>query len=196
MPQRPARISIVVPAALTLGLALARAAAVAPIADPLGAPLPAGLRLELPPGYLLAAPLFTLWDGVSMLSMRRLEGFLAGLALLYLLSRVLRAVRRRQVSVFGEIAALALGLAGLAAFIAGGLLWHRPMAALAGAEADQVVTDFHTHTRASHDVGGTLMDDYDLAANLEWHRRAGFHATFLTDHNTPTRLDGVAGGVI
>ena len=192
MPQRPARQVIAVPLALTAGLLLAQAAAVPPLADPLGQPLPDGLRLALPWGYLLAAPLFTFWDGVSMLSMERLEGFLAGTALLFVLARVLLALVRRRATIRGELAALAIGLVSLGAFIAAGLLWHRPMAALAGAPADQAVVDFHTHTRASHDVGGTLMDGYDLPANLAWHRRAGFDAAFITDHNlvTPPAAEG------
>jgi hypothetical protein len=69
------------------------------------------------------------------------------------------------------------------------------MARLAGASADEAVVDFHTHTRASHDVGGTLMDGYDAAANLAWHHRAGFDAAFLTDHNTVTRVPGPDPGI-
>ena len=193
MAQRPARPGIAAPLLLTLGLALALAAGTAPLGDPLGGPLPQGVHLALPWGYLMAAPLFTLWDGVSMLSMRRLEGFLAGTALLFALWRVTRGLRRRGVTVPGEIAALGGALALLAGFIAGGMLWHRPMASLAGVPAEEAVVDFHSHTRASHDVGGTLMDRYDAAANLAWHRRAGFDAVFLTDHNTMTWPAGPPG---
>jgi hypothetical protein len=190
MSRRPARPGLAVPLALSAGLALARAMAAAPLADPLGAPLPPDIHLTLPGVYLAAAPLFTLWDGVSMLSLRRLEGFLYGLALLYVVWRVLRAVRQRRVGILAELGALAVGVALLAAFVAGGLLWHRPMASLAGTPADAAAVDFHSHTRASHDVGGTLMDRYGAGANLAWHRRAGFDAVFITDHNTVTRAPG------
>lgn len=174
------------PLAPTAGILLAQALAAAPLSDPLGDPLPEGLRLALPWSYLLLAPLFTLWDGVSMLSMRRLHGFLLGLALLYPLVRLALGLARRRGSVRRELIALAVAVLGLAGFIAAGLLWHRPMAALTGVPPDDAVVDFHTHTNASHDVGGTLMDGYDAAANLRWHRRAGFDAAFLTDHNTVT----------
>ncbi len=184
MASRPSRNSVVLPVALTVGLALARLWAVPPLSDPLGAPFPEALHLALPWSYLLAAPLFDLWDGVSMLSMRRLGGFLTGLLLLYVLWRVLRAVAWKGTTVGRELIALGLSLAGLAAFIVAGLLWHRPMAALAGTSGDQVVVDFHTHTNRSHDVAGTAMRDYDVASNLRWHRRAGFDAAFITDHNT------------
>lgn len=194
MPQRRTRPSLVLPAVLTAGILLAQALAVPALADPLGDPLPQGLRLALPWSYLLLAPLFTLWDGVSMLSMSRLHGFLVGLALLYAAVRLALALARRRTRLRRELVSLGTAVLALAAFVAGGLLWHRPMAALAGATADEAVVDFHTHTRASHDVGGTLMDGYDAGANLRWHRRAGFDATFLTDHNTVTRAAGNGAG--
>ena len=128
-----------------------------------------------------------------MLSMRRLGGFLTGLLLLYALWRVLRGLARRGTTVGRELLALGLGLAGLAAFIATGLLWHRPMAALAGTGPDQVVVDFHSHTQRSHDVAGTAMSDHDVASSLRWHRRAGFDAAFITDHNTVGPLAAGAG---
>jgi len=195
MSQRLVRPSLVLPVVLTAGVLLAQALAVAPLADPLGDPLPEGLRLVLPWSYLLLAPLFTLWDGVSMLSMGRLHGFLLGLALLYPLARLALALGRQRTSVRRELISLGAALLALAGFIAGGLLWHRPMAALAGAAPNEAVVDFHTHTRASHDVGGTLMDGYDASANLRWHRRAGFDAAFLTDHNTVTPAPGISLGV-
>lgn len=194
MPQRRTRTSLVLPAVLTAGILLAQALAVPALADPLGDPLPQGLRLALPWSYLLLAPLFTLWDGVSMLSMSRLHGFLVGVALLYAAVRLALALAGRRTGLGRELVSLGAAVLALIAFIAGGLLWHRPMAALAGAAADQAVVDFHTHTRASHDVGGTLMDGYDAGANLRWHRRAGFDATFLTDHNTVTRAAGNGAG--
>ncbi len=184
MTQRRTRLALSFPLALTLGLALARAWAVPSLSDPLGAPLPHGLSLTLPWSHLAAAPLFTLWDGVSMLSLSRLKGFLIGSLLLFLLWRLVRAIGRRGTTLGRELGAFLLGILALAAFIAAGLLWHRPMAALAGAGADRIVADFHTHTNRSHDVAGTAMDGYDVTANLRWHRRAGFDAAFITDHNT------------
>jgi hypothetical protein len=197
MALRTTRRSIALPAALTLGLALARLWSAPPLSDPLGPPLPPGLHLSLPWLYVLAAPLFDLWDGTSMLNMRRLTGFLTGLLLLFALWRILRGLVRRGTTVGRELLALLASLAGLAAFIAAGLLWHRPMAALAGAGPDLVVVDFHSHTNRSHDVTGTAMGGYDVAANLRWHHRAGFDAAFITDHNTVGPLasgDGLSIG--
>ncbi|MBA2457808.1 MAG: hypothetical protein H0V43_02490, partial [Gemmatimonadales bacterium] len=144
MTQRRTRLALTFPLALTLGLALARVWGVPSLSDPLGAPLPDGLSLTLPWSHMAVAPLFTLWDGVSMLSLGRLKGFLIGSLLLFLLWRLGRAIGWRGTTPGRELGAILLGILALAAFIAAGLLWHRPMAALAGAGADRIVADFHT----------------------------------------------------
>jgi hypothetical protein len=145
---------------------------------------------------MLLAPLFSLWDGLSMLSMTRLHGFLAGLAVLYVVWRAAHTLRRpasgsepHPWTTLRREAAVLLGtVVGLAGFLAAGLLWHRPMAARAGPEPDEIAFDVHSHTNASHDVRGTLMKGFDTDANLRWHRRAGFDAVFVTDHNTTAGL--------
>ncbi|MGH7497344.1 MAG: hypothetical protein ACREL3_00660, partial [Gemmatimonadales bacterium] len=186
-----------VPLALSAALLAARIAAVPELSDPTGAALSPSLHLHEPLVYLLLAPLFSLWDGVSMLSMSRLGGFLAGIAILYLLWRLGHALRgvwklqrwswRQEVVVFGA------SLASLVAFIMLGLLWHRPMMSLAGADPDDIIVDFHSHTNVSHDVRNTLMRGFDTEANLRWHRRAGFDAVFITDHNTVSGLGHPVG---
>jgi hypothetical protein len=185
-----------------VGLLAARAVAVAPLADPLGSPLPPQLNLSAPWPYLLFAPVFTLWDGVSMLSMSRLKGLLLGLPLLYLAWRIAIGIRRRgdpagpARTLRRELVALLAATGAFILFVLAGALWHRPMLALAGVPAGEVVADFHSHTNVSHDVRGTAMRGYDIAANLRWHRRAGFDAAFITDHNTiargPAEIDGTA----
>jgi len=123
-----------------------------------------------------------------MLSMSRLHGFLIGLALLFGGWRVLRLVVRRRLSLGDERRALVGALVALAAFLAGGLISHRPMIRLAGAKPEVAVVDFHSHTNASHDVRGTAMGRFDTEKNLAWHERAGFDAVFVTDHNTTAGL--------
>jgi hypothetical protein len=178
----PARFRYTVPALLTAGLLAARAAAVAPLTDPVHGAAPAELYLSTPFLYALLAPLFTLWDGISMLGMSRLRGFLIGCALLYAVWRAVRALVRGT-SWRREIAVLAVSLALFVAFVVGGALWQRPMLALAGAAPDDVVVDYHSHTNRSRDVRKSLVRDFDATANLRWHDRAGFDAVFLTDHN-------------
>jgi hypothetical protein len=119
-----------------------------------------------------------------MLSMSRLQGFVLGLALLFLAWRIGRAFQRRRLVLREELRALIGGVVLLALFVGGGLLSHRPMLRLEGQGPNRVAVDFHTHTSASHDVRGTAVAGYDTEANLEWHQRAGFDAVFVTDHNT------------
>jgi hypothetical protein len=173
---------------LTLGLLAARVASAPALSDPLGGPLPAALRLFAPSSYLVLSPIYSLWDGVAMLSMSRLRGFLIGLALLFVACRVLRLILRRRLSLRDERRALVGAVVALAAFVAGGLISHRPMLRLGGAPRGVAVVDFHSHTNASHDVRGTAMGRFDTEKNLAWHRRAGFDAVFVTDHNTTAGL--------
>jgi hypothetical protein len=182
-----------IPLALTAALLAARVFAAPPLIDPVGGALPGGLHLQAPPLYLVFGPLFSIWDGASMLSMTRLHGFLLGTALIYLLWRLGRLALRRPVRPLRELGVLGASLAGFALFLALGILWHRPMLALVGAGPDRAVVDFHSHTNVSHDVRGTLMSDFSVSANLAWHRRAGFDAVFVTDHNTIAPPAAVAG---
>ena len=187
---------------MTAGLLAARLAAAPALSDPLGSSLPPSLHLATPWLYGVFAPLFSLWDGVSMLSMLRLRGFLNGLLVGYLLWRGGRALwwqfawsdapaprspLRRELKLFAGSILLVL------LFVAVGLLWHRPMLALTGLDPDDAAVDFHSHTNVSHDVRNTLMKGYDTEANLRWHRRAGFDAVFITDHNTIEGLRPHAG---
>jgi hypothetical protein len=199
MNQRPILVRIAVPLGLTALLLCARLVSVPALSDPVAGPAPPSLSLTVPWLYLILAPLFTLWDGASMLSMTRLYGFLIGLVGLYLAWRVGSLVFRRKraadpragSSILKEIRFLAVSLLLLAGFLVGGALWHRPMLALRGADPRDIVTDFHSHTNVSHDVRGTLMNGFDTDANLRWHTRAGFDATFITDHNT---VEGLKAG--
>ena len=171
-----------------MGLLAARLAAAPMLSDPLGRPLPAGVHLAPPSSYLVLSPVYSLWDGVAMLSMSRLEGFLLGLALLYAVGRIVRLIRRRRLVVREEGGALLAAVVALGAFILGGLISHRPTLELVGTGRDVAVVDFHSHTNASHDVRGTAMARFDTKKNLAWHRRGGFDAVFVTDHNTTAGL--------
>ena len=160
--------------------------------------VPPELYLKIPWTYLILAPLFSLWDGVSMLSMSRLIGFLIGLVVVYLAWRVIQVVtwhthQRERIghSLLRELGVLALSLVLFLAFLVVGALWHRPMLSLAGTDSRDMVVDFHSHTNASHDVKDTWMRGFDAEANRRWHTRGGFDAAFITDHNVNSRQSRV-----
>jgi hypothetical protein len=175
-------------------------AAAPALTDPVLGTLPQSIHLSIPPIYLLLAPVFTVWDGISMLSMSRLRGFLQGLVGLYVLWRLGRWWLNRSFSRllvnrttwFTEVRALLLGTVAFVLFVAVGALWHRPMLSLSGVPSGMKVVDFHSHTNISHDVRGTLMKGFDAEANRRWHGRAGFDAVFLTDHNLVSHESRVA----
>lgn len=199
------RRPLLVASAFTLALAAARVFGTPAISDPTGAALPAGLHLHFPALNLLLAPLFDSWDGISMLGMRQLRAFFIWSAVGMVVWRVTRAGARRSgartlggsraperlsvgASLLRETFLIIGGIVALGLFGLIGLVWHRPMVSIAGVPYGSVVVDLHTHTNVSHDVQGTLMNGFDAEAARRWHRRGGFDAFFITDHN---RVDGI-----
>ena len=188
-----------IPVVLALLLFAARLNGVPALSDPVQGTIPPSLHQSVPLLYLLFAPVFTLWDGISMLSLSRLRGFLLGLAVCYVGWRLIHWWVRRNTargapgrpSWARELRVLLLAALGFVLFVVIGAIWHRPMVSLAGVPPGWSVVDFHSHSNRSHDVRGTLMRGFDLEANRRWHARAGFDAAFLTDHNLVSREPGV-----
>ena len=164
--------------------------------------------LHHPPGYLLGAPLFGLWDSLSLLAVTQHYAVLATLALLYLAWRLAAAARRRSRALTDDPDAArpsrasparpplprhlarealyaAAALAALLTFYAAAALIPRPMVAIRLASPDLVAVDFHSHTNHSHD-GWSL---FTAARNRAWHEAGGFHAAYVTDHYTWAGVD-------
>lgn len=175
-------------AGVALAIVAAWAAPVPALANPLGSALPAAWRLHRSLGYAILAPLVTLWDQIAMLPISRLTGLLAGLGLVYLGWRIQVRLTQRfrwPRAVLRECWVLVMTVAGFATLVLLGLVWHgRPVARLAGLAADELTVEIHSHTNASHDVRGVLVDGFDAAASRDWHERAGVDLLFITDHNT------------
>lgn len=173
---------------LTLGVALGQLLRLPELSDPLGAPLPPDWQLGSPLLVTVLAPLFSLWDGVAMLSRSRLSGFLLGLAVGYLAWRlIVRRQRRVRIGrvIAEEVAALVGGVAALLLFVGVGMAWNtRPSRPLTGLSPDEFTMEVHSHTGVSHDVQQWPVSGFDLAASRRWHGRAGFDLLFITDHNT------------
>lgn len=151
------------------------------------------VALHLPGAYLALAPLASLLDTLSILTVRQHVAFGASLILGVLLiarpwrNRERRAGRgsptQRHVRAAGRVVAVvAVTLAMLATFYAAASVLPRPMASLRlapEAASRTVVVDFHSHTDASHDG----RRGFTAEANRAWHRAAGFDAAYITDHN-------------
>lgn len=142
--------------------------------------------LHHPTGYLLGAPLFGLWDTLSLLAVSQHYAVLATLVLLYPAWRLVAArTSRRRVRIAREVLLAMAALAALLAFYAAAALIPRPMAAIRLAAPDLVAVDFHSHTNHSHD-GWSL---FTAAHNRAWHEAGGFHAAYVTDHYTWAGVD-------
>ncbi len=184
MPRRP----VVVAALFTALILGARLLFPAPaLSDPAGGALESTTSLSFPLLNLILAPLFDLWDGVTMLAMPRLHAFLFGAILLVAVWSIVASADGWKVRWGWATLRLALGLAWLVLFVLVGAAWRRPMAHLVGAPENRMVADLHSHTTVSHDVEGWLQDDFDLDASQAWHARGKFDLFFVTDHN---RIDG------
>ncbi len=127
--------------------------------------------LDFPLSYVLLAPFSVLADFLSFNSTRQHIIWLVYLLAAYWLFPAKRALR-----------GYAVYLSALLAFLTWGALWPRPAASLRAPENDLAIVDFHSHTTLSHD-GRRVYPPFTPERNRLWHRRQGFDASFITDHN-------------
>ena len=178
VPQIRAR-SLLIP--LVLSLLLLSVRGVSPITDSAGGPPPAGVTLHLPGWYLASSPVSRLLDAMSILSTAQSIAVFATLAVIVVAVTLLRRTSR---PLWKRIAiALALLLLTLGAFEAAVVFAPRPMAQLRVNDPDVVIVDFHSHTGTSHDVRKSFTHE----DNRDWHRGAGFHVGYISDH---VKFDG------
>ena len=156
--------------------------------------------LHHPPGYLLGAPLFGLFDSVSLLTLRQHYALVLTLIVLYLAHRLVAAWTSRTRSRMAapgtprpslprraarEALFAVAALATLLAFYATAALFPRPMTAIRLADPDLIAVDFHSHTNHSHDG----WSRFTAARNRAWHEAGGFGAAYITDHYTWAGVD-------
>ena len=137
-----------------------------------------------PLAYLVGAPLFGVWDSLSLLALSQHYAVLVTLVVLYLAS-VVRARRWRSgrslpVWALREVGRAGLALVALLAFYAAGMLLPRPMTGIELRGEDRLAIDFHSHTRYSHDGWDLFTPD----RNRAWHEAGGFDVAYVTDHYT------------
>jgi len=166
-----------VPLVLSATLVLAQVFHVSSLIDVATGREAEGAHLAYPLSHVLLAPLTLTADWLNGGSRADLIGFGAWVLLAFVLCRAAFGGRPRRV--LRELAWLAGLLAALGAFVAWGALARRPIPRLLTADSSLIVFDVHSHTSLSHDG----RRGFGVAANAEWHARAGFDAAFVTDHN-------------
>ncbi len=134
--------------------------------------------LDRPTLYVIFAPLSNTLDALTFFSMARAQWALIVWVLALAAWGALRrspaplTVRRRTGrALAGPLVIVLLGTAAV--------LLPRPVPRLTTTDAAGTVIDYHTHTEASHDG----RPGWTLARMAAWHRRQGFEATYVTDHN-------------
>jgi hypothetical protein len=141
---------------------------------------PAGdAEVTRPVLYLLAAPVSSVLDAVTFLSMARAIWFLVcWIVVLAGVGAMLPGTRGRRI--FRGV----LGVLVPCAVAAAAVLLPRPVPRLTTAELPEsglTIVDYHSHTERSHDG----RPGWTLERLAEWHADQGFQAAYVTDHNAP-----------
>ena len=188
--ERAHRARIRWPLGLSVLFVVMGAYAVSPLIEAVTGATPADGVLQRPLAYVLFAPLCTVSDALTGLSVPQHVALLGSGFVIYAVCRARYCQSCRTVRGWREIlqfiAAFGLVVAAYAAI----LLLPRPMSALMVRDGDKVVVDFHSHTNASWDG----RRSFDAAANRRWHHDAGFNVAYITDHATVAGANAAAIG--
>jgi hypothetical protein len=149
-----------------------------------------------PPAFLIGAPLFGVWDSLSLLTASQHYAVVLTLVAAYILVRLVRLVRLRAprtgrglvARATGETVSAFAALGALLAFYAAGLLVPRPMVGIELTDPELISVDFHSHTMYSHDGWGL----FTARRNRAWHEGGGFDVGYVTDHYTWRGVDAAA----
>ena len=135
------------------------------------------VALGEPAAYLALIPFTKLLDELTLLTDRQHIGLLISVFTLLAVLALISVARkqhapRRAATQLGKRVLLLLALYAI------GALAPRPMRPLVAASEDLLLFDVHSHTEQSHD-GRKWWTTESLGS---WHAGAGFHVTYLTDH--------------
>ena len=172
---------------ITLAVILSSGLAVQPVRDAATLGDVAEAYLVRPFGYVAMAPLSTVLDMLTLMSVNQHIALVAAALVLF---AVWRVVRRFSVGATwrSHLVATATFLVSLLAIYAAAALLPRPVASLESDNAHILRVDFHSHTDASHD------GRQSAEANRAWHRAMGYNATFVTDHGAVAGAERAVAG--
>jgi hypothetical protein len=171
---------------VTIAVTLGWLRPLAPIRDAVTLQPLEHMRLVVGPWFVVLAPLYDVWDAMTLLPIAGHAAILAALTIAYVVWRSRVARRRSRRLDWRELVKGSVALTLVLAWYAVGAIAPRPMAALAVDDPDDVVVDFHSHTEASHD--GRF--GFTAERNREWHRGAGYDVDYITDHGTFAAVPG------
>jgi hypothetical protein len=181
--------ALIWPIVITLLVLATAAVAADPIRDAATLDAVGEARLDLSAGYLSIAPISSVLDTLTLLTIGQHIAIVVWLIVLFACYRALRA-RGRDVFLWRESLAGVGLLVGIIVVYAAAALVPRPMAQLAVSDATVIAVDFHSHTKYSHD-GRPGWDEEQVRA---WHRGAGYDVAYITDHATYEGAErGIAG---
>ncbi|HWO87560.1 MAG TPA: PHP domain-containing protein [Gemmatimonadales bacterium] len=167
------------PTAIGAAVLLARILDAPPLLDvALSAP-PADISIEYPVLHVLLAPLTVPADWLNGGSRYDLFSLIGWVAFAVVAWSALAVPRAGAGSWRVAASRLIAGCLALVAFVAVVVWAWRPVPRIVVADSTALVFDVHSHTSLSHDGRA----GFGVAANAAWHRRTGFHAAFVTDHN-------------
>ncbi len=181
-PQEQIPITLTVAIALTVAIVLGQVFSYpSDIKDIVTGQFNHGIRLHYPLPYVLFAPFFQIADHLTILSARQHIAVGIAINLFWLGCRLLKLYRNPfTISLFlievGKVVLLNLGF--FIVFLMAVLI-PRPMARLQLDDKRLLAFNIHSHTHASHDA----RRSFSPLRNMLWHKRGGFHANFITDHN-------------
>jgi len=181
--------ALIWPIVITLLVLATAAVAADPIRDAATLDAVGEARLDLSAGYLSIAPISSVLDTLTLLTVGQHIAIVVWVIVLFACYRALRA-RGRDVFLWRESVAGVGLLVGIIVVYAAAALVPRPMAQLAVSDATVIAVDFHSHTKYSHD-GRPGWDEEQVRA---WHRGAGYDVAYITDHATYEGAErGIAG---
>ena len=129
--------------------------------------------------YTVLAPLCTLMDALTLLSLKQHAALLITVILCVIVWRIFRP-RSSGTSLLRELGAGVAPRLCIILVYAAGAVVPRPMAAIHMHDANDVVIDFHSHTNASWDANKWFTP----RRNREWHSAAGFDVAYISDHKS------------
>jgi hypothetical protein len=164
--------------ALVLLLLVSAIHPLSPLIDAITGSAPGDADLDRPILYVMFAPLSNTLDALTFFSLPRAEW---ALAVWMVLLGVWGALRPAAVPLTpGQRAGRALlGPVILILLAVAAVLLPRPVPRLASTDGSGTIIDYHAHTNASHDG----RPGWTLARLARWHKRQGFEASYVTDHN-------------